>query len=529
MTACIAAGTILFSAISLGADQPTVEFQPLATNAVRIVEAFELIGEPMPAEEKSALLEATRSTDSKAAIATILKTLDRLSLFLVQINPEGRVTVDVGVARPELMQQGWRSFLVRVNNESGITGELTVKSPNALPMQQRSSGSPEPKQTIQLGDVPHRFLDIAIFNERPMQKNLSGLEVEYRIVQIYCRDAGKRDATISFHVGKEAADVGRRSEVGVLFNALPAVAVKLRVLDENAKPTTAAFVFRDQQNRVYPAQSRRLAPDFFFHPQVYRHDGEAILLPPGQYTVETTRGPEYVASKRTITVEATGSAEETFQLKRWIDLKRRGWWSGDHHVHAAGCRHYDSPTEGVTPADMFRHVLGEDLNVGCVLSWGPCWYFQKQYFEGKVHPLSQPDYLMRYDIEVSGFPSSHSGHLCMLNLKEDDYPGTERIEQWPSWDLPILKWGKEQGAVVGFAHSGWGLLVESEELPNYMIPPFDGIGANEYIVDVMHDACDFISAGDTPFPAEMNIWYHTLNCGARCRISGESDFPSTLR
>jgi hypothetical protein len=24
---------------------------------------------------------------------------------------------------------------------------------------------------------------------------------------------------------------------------------------------------------------------------------------------------------------------------------------------------------------------------------------------------------------------------------------------------------------------------------------------------------------------ELNIWYHTLNCGYRCRISGETDFP----
>jgi KUP system potassium uptake protein len=83
-------------------------------------------------------------------------------------------------------------------------------------------------------------------------------------------------------------------------------------------------------------------------------------------------------------------------------------------VHAAGCAHYDSPTEGVTPTDMMRHILGEDLNVGCVLSWGPCWYTQKQYFEGQPSALSRPNYLMRYDVEVSGFPSSHAGHLCVL-------------------------------------------------------------------------------------------------------------------
>src|SRR5262249_22214370 len=33
------------------------------------------------------------------------------------------------------------------------------------------------------------------------------------------------------------------------------------------------------------------------------------------------------------------------------------------------------------------------------------------------------------------------------------------------------------------------------------------------------------STVDTPSVWELNIWYHTLNCGYRCRISGETDFP----
>ena len=58
------------------------------------------------------------------------------------------------------------------------------------------------------------------------------------------------------------------------------------------------------------------------------------------------------------------------------------------------------------------------------------------------------------------------------------------------------------------------------------MPGFDGIGANEFIVDVTHpDTVDFISAGDTPYVWELNIWYHTLNAGFRTRISGETDFP----
>jgi hypothetical protein len=130
---------------------------------------------------------------------------------------------------------------------------------------------------------------------------------------------------------------------------------------------------------------------------------------------------------------------------------------------------------------------------------------------------------------VSASPS-HAGHLVLLRLKDQDYPGVKTLDDWPTWTLPILQWARAQGAVVGFAHSGFGLEVKDTKIPTQEMPRFDGIGANEYIVDVTHDAVDFISMVDTPSPWELNIWYHTLNAGFRTRISGETDFlPCTRR
>ncbi len=298
----------------------------------------------------------------------------------------------------------------------------------------------------------------------------------------------------------------------------------LHVRDSDGKPTTASFLIRDRLNRIYPATSKRLAPDFFFQPQVYRADGESVLLPPGDYQFEVTRGPEYRTLQRAIHVGAQ-PLTSAFQLERWIDPAKLGWYSGDHHIHAAGCSHYDKPTEGVFPQDMMRHILGEDLKVGEVLSWGPGWYFQKTFFEGRDNPLSTAVNKMHYDVEVSGFPSSHTGHLVLLGLEQEDYPGTKRIDDWPSWGVPVLRWAKQQGAVVGYPHSGWGLQLKQEKLPSDEIPPFDGIGANEYIVSVTEGLPDFISAVDTPYAWELNIWYHTLNAGFRTRLSGETDFP----
>jgi hypothetical protein len=115
----------------------------------------------------------------------------------------------------------------------------------------------------------------------------------------------------------------------------------------------------------------------------------------------------------------------------------------------------------------------------------------------------------------------------LLRIKEDDYPNTTKIEDWPSWTLPVLTWAKSQGGVVGYAHSGWGLepMEKTSKLPNEIIPKMDGIGANEYIVTITQQAVDFYSAGDTPPLWELNMWYHTLNAGFRVPLSGETDFP----
>ncbi len=506
--------------------QVRVPLQPFTQQIRQVETALAYLGEPLPPKDQDAINQAIAKTDEDAAISSLEQVLDKYTLAIVDINPESRVKVSRGEAKLELVEAGTRVFLVKVINKAGVTARLKAESPNALPVYVPSDGSAEPPKKISPADLRDRWMGLDLYEKDPMSERLSGLPLEYRIVEIYSRDQGQRSANISFNVGQGTQDIGFRNEMVLLFNALPAQRLRLQVRDDSGAPSLAAFTIRDGLGRLYPHPSKRLAPDFFFQPQVYRANGETILLPEGTYTVSCSMGPEYHAQTKQVKVTPAGPNEVSFAMHRWIDPAKYGWYSGDHHVHAAGCSHYQNPTEGVRPEDMVRQIRGEKLNVGAVLTWGPCYYYQKQFFSGKDNPLSIPDRLMHYDLEVSGFPSSHAGHLVLLGLKEQDYPHCVRIEQWPTWDLPILRWGKSQGALAGFAHSGWGLEVKSHELPNYEMPGFDGIGANEYIVDVTYpDTVDFISAVDTPYPWELNIWYHTLNVGFRTRISGETDFP----
>jgi hypothetical protein len=507
--------------ILFGAVRP--DTQPLAAQARRVIDAFAYLGEPFAADALQPFRTAEDTGDETAVIDAIDRLFGRRCLVAVRINPEGRVSVERGAADARLVEQGWRAFIVKVRNEAGITARLAMESPQARPVYRPATGNAIAPPSVRPADIADRWLALDMFDDKPLEPQLSGLPIEYRIATLYSRDRGTREAQVGATAGGGSDDLGFRNRVAIVFTIDPSADVTFALRDEHGRPTVASLLVRDAAGRVYPARTKRLAPDFFFQPQVYRADGESIRLPPGEYSITCGRGPEYASETRRVRV---GGAERVaFDLSRWIDPASLGWYSGDHHIHAAGCSHYENPTEGVRPDDMMRQVLGEALSVGAVLNWGPAYYHQRQYFEARDNRLSTASTLLRYDLEVSGFPSSHCGHLVLLRLREQDYPDTRQIEDWPSWDLPILKWAAAQGAVTGFAHSGLGLDAGTHDLPNYEMPRFDGIGANEFIVDVAHDVVDFMSACDTPYAHELNIWYHTLNCGFRARISGETDFP----
>ena len=568
-----------------------VEGQPLAANISRVVETLGYLGSPLSPELIKELDAAGQARD----VPQLQKLFDPLVAFVVLINPENRVKVRRGPGKVTIQQSGFTPLLVKVINQSTIARPLVIKSPQAGPLYAGASGGSLVRQAqTELNENENtagrtdRFLNVEMYTAPPMTKNLSGLEGEYAIALIASSEAGKREGTIEFNVGQGTQDLGFRGEVPVLFDVQPAIPVKLAIHDVDDTPTVARLTIRDRYGRVYPPQAKRLAPDFFFQQHIYRADGETVILPPGKFLVTYCRGPEYLELQQELTVPEKGAGSLSLKLKRWIDPQQHGLFSGDHHIHGAGCSHYEMPTKGVRPEDMFAQVKGEGLNVGCVLTWGPCYEFQRQYFKPFASEISQPFTLLKYDIEVSGFGSQALGHVCLLNLKEQTYPGSDGTKDkgWPTWTVPVLKWCKDQGGVTGYPHSAlhvnaiagaqrmlahWDMdkdgslspveaervlipesfaaidadkngqlsdpeLVASfgraaQQLPNFAIPDMNAGGALEICVSTAEGVCDFISAMDTARIPEWNTWYHLMNCGFPLKVSGETDFPcmSSLR
>jgi len=558
-----------------------VEGQPLAANAKRLMQALDFLGAPVSNEVREKLETAIAKRDA----AGVQAALDPLVLCVVDINPESRVMARRGPGKAELQQAGYTPVILKVVNHAASLARLHLTSAQAgPPYSGAAKGSLERERQTHLKENENtngadRFLEIGIFDAPPMTANLSGLGVEYAIALIYSSDAGKREATLAFDIGQGTQDLGFRAETPVLLEVRPAVVVKLGVKDFDGKPTTARLTFTDAQGRVFPPQARRLAPDFFFQKQIYRADGGAVLLPPGEFTMEASRGPEYSTVRTKVTIPATRETQLEVKLERWVNAADFGYYSGDHHIHAAGCAHYTSPAVGMRPEEMFPQVKGEGLNVGSVLAWGYGFDFQRQFFGQQADGVSEPMTLLKYDMEISGFGSAALGHVCLLNLHELVYPGADGIKGWPTWATPALRWTKQQGGVTGYPHSGSGMqvtpavaakrmleqhdankdgrlsheeeaaallpepwekidadhdgglneaeLTASHErvvdlLPNVAVPD---AGGHEIFVATAEGACDFISAMDTARLLEWNAWYHLMNCGFPLKCAGETDFP----
>ena len=561
----------LVAAILLLVQDPVeVEGQPLAVLVERVVQALDQLGHGFPPELRKSLKDA--GPDARR-----VQELLRPQVFL-ELSLGDSVTLRRGPTPASLQQGGYTPLLVRVVNDKDVRSALRVASPQSGPvyagvaelsMQRQDQKALRENENVK-GEP--RFLQVELFQSPPLARSLSGLKVEYVLLLVYSSESGRRSAVLELEGASTAVE----------FDIAPAVPVRLVLHEEDLAPTTARLSFTDRLGHVYPPQPKRLAPDLFFQKQIYRYDGETVLLPPGEFKVTYSRGPEYLALQKDVTVPRTGEASLALVLRRWIHPKKYGYYSGDHHIHAAGCAHYSKPSEGVNASDIFRQVKGEGLNVGCILTWGDCYEYQRQFFLPTVDKLSEPLTRLKYDVEVSGFGSQALGHVCLLNLKDQSYPGSQGITKWPTWTTPVLKWAKQQGAVTGYAHSASGLqpvplqaarrllaeldrnrdgrlsaeetsrgllpehfmqadadgdgaiteaeLVKSldravDRLPNVAIPEMNSGGAMEIFVTVPQGICDFISAMDTERLAEWNCWYHLMNCGFPLKVSGETDFP----
>ena len=138
---------------------------------------------------------------------TILE--NELPINKLNINPEMRVKVATGDARPELTETGWRTFLVKVHNESGTTAALEAVSPNALSLWQREGRrdpTPSGRTYRNAGAAPdpaQLWMDVSMYDRAPLRETLGGLE-DITALGLHALQHRGQDAAgiLSYHEGE---------------------------------------------------------------------------------------------------------------------------------------------------------------------------------------------------------------------------------------------------------------------------------------------------------------------------------------
>ncbi len=244
-------------------------------------------------------------------------------------------------------------------------------------------------------------------------------------------------------------------------------------------------------------------------------------VPAGALTIEVVKGFEYEPAKVTVQVTEGRTTTAKVELRRAINLKARGWYSGSNHVHMnyAGNLHN-------TPENLFLMAAAEDADVMALQIANKDnrildqWLFVPGQAE---HPLSTRQRIMHVGQE---YRPPFYGHISLFNLQKHlispfvtGYEGTGVESLYPS-NTDIFRYAKEQGGIGAYVHpfSGARDPLETTLGTAKSFPVDVALGALSY-----HELWSQ-SAGDAP----LMVWYRVLNAGFRVPVVGGEDSISNL-
>ena len=276
---------ILFSVVSTGIapafallPQPPLVIktpsEQLVKTAQGVVNALNGLGTPLPQGVQEDLRKAWSVKDRREFDVPLQALLDPHCLLTVHINPESRVKVSKGEAEPLLVLNDWTVFLVKVHNQSGTTAPLRLQSPNEI----------DPNE-LSVAKRRQQWLQMRVIDLPPLSQKLSGRDLEYRLIALMGKEAGKREAKLTFNVGQGTQDLGFRGETDLLFESQPTFPLTLGIRDQDDNALEGVIQIRDEKGRTFPSVLSRVKDLPLLPPDLFCKDGTTLRLPPGNYKV----------------------------------------------------------------------------------------------------------------------------------------------------------------------------------------------------------------------------------------------------
>ncbi len=221
-------------------------------------------------------------------------------------------------------------------------------------------------------------------------------------------------------------------------------------------------------------------------------------LPRGEVIVDVARGFEYEPLRERVTIQP-GQRELVLRLRRWTNMNRERYFSGDTHVHFLS-------TQGA-----HTEAMGEDLNVVNLLQsqWGHL-FTNTEEFIGR--PTVSPDGgTIVYATQEN---RQHLlGHLTLLGLKRPVMPwcsdGPGEAELGGTLDTTLCHWADACHA------QGGTVILPHIPTPNGEPAALIATGRVDGVEFIRHEIYQHLE------------YYRYLNCGYRLPIVGGTDKMSS--
>ncbi|MCC5878169.1 MAG: CehA/McbA family metallohydrolase [Candidatus Sumerlaeia bacterium] len=304
----------------------------------------------------------------------------------------------------------------------------------------------------------------------------------------------------------------------------PAGNLSLEITDEEGEETPALVRIRDVEGRRYvePPNAIDLAPimteitglPIYGPGKAYTHyipgefrgpfwivpGGFEAQVPPGRWTVEVYKGYEHIPVRTTIDVPPGEWTRERITLPRWIDMPKRGWHSGDDHVHSRLVSSEDA-------RKILTWAKATNVQVINVLEMGDqsrTWYQQRGF--GREFRVQQGNHVL---VPGQEDPRAQFGHFIALNTQSMVRDtGRYLLNDWMAEEI------RSQGGLFGQTHVGEGYLgIEYDmalSMPTGNVD-FASIMQNTLGTELYHKVLDLgfrltASAGsDTPYGGSIGI------------------------
>ena len=250
--------------------------------------------------------------------------------------------------------------------------------------------------------------------------------------------------------------------------------------------------YGDNEKRSYVYEGKSEYP-FWQEPAAYFVSQPfSIKVPPGKWRLAVARGLEYLPVFEEFQIAPGERRERTLALRRWVDMPREGWYSGDDHIHYRRTRpEYNE--------FLITWARAENLHVANILRTGTATetaYPQAGF--GKSFRFQREDYVV-----VSGQEDPRSdqlGHTISLNI-------TAPVRDTSRYHLYDVTFDAvhAQGGLTGYAHIGWQPSGDS-------------------ILDTIRGKVDFFEILQFR-RMDLVRYYDFLNLGLKIAASAGSDLP----